>query len=60
MDEDRMTGRLCWSWLRYRIKEGRTAPLIEANRSENEDLPDVDADTYPSSIYERSWDSIPD
>ena len=59
MDEESMAGRPFWAWFRYRVEEGRAAPLIKANIPANNDLPDVDAAPFPSSIYERSWGSIP-
>ena len=54
-----MVGRPCWAGFRHIIEEGRAAPLIEANILEKDDLPDVNAAYFPSSIYERLWAGIP-
>ena len=42
MGEDSMTGRPLWAWFRHRIEERRTLPIIEADRAENDDLPNTD------------------
>ena len=59
MGEDSMTGRPLWAWFRHRIEERRTLPIIEADRAENDDLPNTDDVPFPSSICEISWGSIP-
>ena len=58
MDEDSMASRTFLAWFRHMIEERRAVPLIETNRPEDDDLPDVDATPFPSSMYERSWGSI--